>query len=68
AEERLLVVVRRAGDPLMALPVRHAGFEDGTRLYEVFTDAEAIVNGGMLSLDSLAPVGYQIWREVTVAV
>ena len=68
AEERLLVVARRASDTLMALPVRHAGFQDGTRLREVFTGAETVITGGMLPLHNLAPVGYQMWRQATVAV
>jgi len=31
-------------------------------LQELFTGAEATVNGGMLSLESLPDIGVQVWR------
>lgn len=61
-EERLFIVARRGDDGLQALPVRHGGLADGVRLREVMTGAEAVVSKGMLPLESLAPVGVQIWR------
>jgi alpha-glucosidase len=61
-EERLLVVARRAGDDLAALPVRHGGISDGARLHELLSGAEATVAGGMLPLHGLPATGAQIWR------
>ncbi len=61
-EERLLTVVRRRNDGLTALPVRHAGLPDGMYLRDVLTGTEVVVVNGMLPLDSLPPVGAQIWQ------
>lgn len=61
-EERLLVLARRADDGLRALPVRHGGLADGTRLRELLSGAEAQVAGGALPLASLPAMGAQIWR------
>ncbi len=61
-QERLLIVARRAGDELDALPVRAAALPDGTHLRELLTGAEAVVSGGMLSLAGLPEVGARIWR------
>jgi len=61
-EERLIVVARRSNDGLVALPVLHAGLPDGIHLRELLTGNEAVVTNGMLLLDSLPPVGAQIWR------
>jgi alpha-glucosidase len=60
--ERLLVVVRRAGDAPESLPVRHAALADGTLLREMLTGQETVISGGMLSLAGLPSVGAQIWR------
>ncbi len=65
-EERLIVVARRGNDGLVALPVLHAGLPDGVHLRELLTGNEAVVTNGMLLLDSLPPVGAQIWQEVPV--
>jgi alpha-glucosidase len=65
-EERLIVVARRGNDGLVALPVLHAGLPDGIHLRELLTGNEAVVTNGMLLLDSLPPVGVQIWQEVPV--
>ena len=65
-EERLLIVVHRAGDAPDTLPVRHADLADGTLLREALTSREAVVSGGMLSLAGLPPVGAQIWRVIEV--
>jgi len=61
-DERLLVVARRRDDGLKALPVQRAGLADGTRVHEVLTDTQAVIIDGMLPLESLPPVGAQIWR------
>src|ERR1051326_8112901 len=61
-EERLLVVARRAGDGLQALPVRHVGLAENTRLREILSGAEATVAGGRLPLDHLPATGAQIWH------
>ncbi len=61
-EERLIVVARRAGDGLEALPVQHGGIADGTRFRDELTGAEATVQGGMLPLTGLAQAGAQVWR------
>jgi len=63
-EERLVVVARRADDGLRALPVRHGGLADGTRLRELLSGAEATVAGGLLPLDTLPALGAQVWRVV----
>jgi alpha-glucosidase len=65
-EERLIVVARRGNDGLVALPVLHAGLPDGIHLRELLTGNEAVVTNGMLLLDSLPPVGVQVWQEVSV--
>lgn len=62
-EERLLIVARRKNDGLAALPVRHAGLPNGTHLLDVLTGTEAVVTHGILPLDTLPPIGIQIWRE-----
>jgi len=62
-EERLIVVARRSNDGLVALPVLHAGLPDGIHLRELLTGNEAVVTNGMLLLDSLPPVGAQIWQH-----
>ncbi len=62
-EERLIVVARRGNDGLVALPVHHAGLPDGIHLRELFTGNEAVVTNGMLLLDSLPPVGVQVWQH-----
>ena len=59
AEQRLLVVARRAADGHNGLPVRHAGLADGTRLRDLLSGAEATVSGGRLPLHS---GGAQIWQ------
>jgi alpha-glucosidase len=61
-EERLIIVVRRSDDGLAALPVLHGGLPDGIHLRELLTGNEAVVANGMLPLDSLPPVGAQIWQ------
>ena len=62
-EERLIVVARRGNDGLVALPVLHGGLPDGIYLRELLTGNEAVVTNGMLLLDSLPPVGAQIWQH-----
>lgn len=62
-EERLLIVAQRKNDGLTALPIRHAGLPDGTRLRDVLTSAEVVITHGMLPLDTLPSIGVQIWRE-----
>src|SRR6266567_1749551 len=62
-EERLIVVARRGNDGLVALPVHHAGLPDGIHLRELLTGNETVVTNGMLLLDSLPPVGAQIWQH-----
>ncbi len=62
-EERLIVVARRSNDGLVALPVHHAGLPDGIHLRELLTGNETVVTNGMLLLDSLPPVGAQIWQH-----
>ena len=64
AQERLLIVARRAADGLTALPVSHAGLADGTRLQELLTGQEASVLHGTLPLNGLPPIGAQLWRVV----
>jgi alpha-glucosidase len=61
-EERLLVAAKRASDEVQALPVRHVGLADGTRLREALSGAEATVVGGMLPLESLPAPGAQVWQ------
>jgi alpha-glucosidase len=63
-EERLLVVARRRNDELTALPVRHAGLPDGILLRDVLTGTEVVITDGTLPLNSLPPVGVQIWRAL----
>ena len=60
--DQLIVVARRAADGLAALPVRHAGLADGTRLSELLSGAIVTVAGGLLTLAGLPPTGAQIWR------
>ena len=62
-EERLIIVARRSNDGLVALPVLHAGLPDGIHLRELLTGNETVVTNGMLLLDSLPPVGAQIWQH-----
>jgi alpha-glucosidase len=62
AEERLIVVARRAGDGLEEIPVWHGGLTGGLALREVLTGAETAIQEGMLSLANLPDVGVQIWR------
>lgn len=64
SEERLLVVARRKDDGIRTLPVQHAGLADGTHVQEVLTGVQKVIADGMLPLDSLPPVGAQIWRVV----
>ena len=64
-EERLVVVVRRADDGLRALPVRHAGLPDGTRLRDWLSGAEATVQGGMVPLARLPAVGALVLEDCT---
>ncbi len=61
-DERLLVVARRKDDGLKALPIQRAGLADGTRLQEILTGTQVVIEDGMISLDSLPAVGAQIWR------
>ncbi|GAC1698152.1 MAG: maltodextrin glucosidase [Ktedonobacteraceae bacterium] len=61
-DERLLIVARRKDDGLKALSLQQAGLADGTRVNELLSGTHEVVTGGMLSLDSLPPVGAQIWR------
>lgn len=63
---RLLVVARRAPDALAALAVTDGGVADGTRFRELFSGAEAQIEGGLLPLVSLPAVGAQVWIEHTV--
>ena len=62
-EERLIVVARRGDDGLRAVPVRHGGLADGTRLRDLLTDVETVVAGGMLDISRLPAVGVQVWRS-----
>ncbi|GIV88588.1 MAG: alpha-glycosidase [Chloroflexus sp.] len=62
-EERLIVVARRGDDGLRAVPVRHGGLADGTRLRDLLTDVETVVTGGMLDISRLPAVGVQVWRS-----
>lgn len=62
SNERLLVVARRSDDGLKALSVQSAGLTDGTHLQEILTGVQVAIADGMLSLDSLPPVGAQVWR------
>ena len=61
-DERLLIVARRKDDGLKALPVQQAGLSDGTHMQEVLSGTQAIVVDGFLPLESLPPIGAQIWR------
>ncbi|GAC1431893.1 MAG: maltodextrin glucosidase [Ktedonobacteraceae bacterium] len=61
-DERLLIVARRKDDGLKALSLQQAGLADGTCVNELLSGTHEVVTGGMLSLDSLPPVGAQIWR------
>ncbi len=63
-EERLLVVAKRAGDGIQALPVRHVGLAEGARLRELLTGAEATITGGVLPLERLPALGAQIWQAL----
>jgi len=62
-EEQLIVVARRGDDGLAALPVRHAGLPDGAHVHGLLSGAKAVVTNGMLPLDSLPPVGVQVWQH-----
>ena len=62
SEERLLVIARRMYDGLASLPVRQADLPDGLQLHEMLTGEKATIADGELALDSLPPVGTQIWR------
>ncbi|RMD77341.1 MAG: maltodextrin glucosidase, partial [Chloroflexi bacterium] len=62
-EERLIVVARRGDDGLRAVPVRHGGLADGTRLRDLLTDVETVVAGGRLDISRLPAVGVQVWRS-----
>ena len=61
-DERLLIVARRKDDGLKALPVQQAGLSDSTHMQEVLSGTQAIVVDGFLPLESLPPIGAQIWR------
>lgn len=60
-DERIIVVARREDDGLRALPVQHGGICDGTILRELLTGMERTVVNGQLPLDSMPPVGAQVW-------
>ncbi len=60
--ERLLVVARRKDDGLKALPIQQTGLADGTHVQEVLSGAQVVIADKMLPLESLPPVGAQIWR------
>jgi alpha-glucosidase len=62
SQERLIVIARRRNDGLEALPVAHAGLENGTHMQEVLTGITTTVNHGILPLASLPPIGAQLWR------
>jgi alpha-glucosidase len=62
-EERLIIVARRSDDGLKELPVRHAGVPDGARVHDMLSGAKAVVTNGLLPLDSLPPVGVQVWQH-----
>lgn len=62
AEERLLIVARRAHDGLDALPVDHGAIADRTSLTDILTGTEAQITNGQLSLTDLPAVGVQVWR------
>lgn len=61
-EERLLIVARRGDDGLTTLPVAHGGIADTTRLTDIVSGTQTVVNQGQLSLETLPTVGVQIWR------
>jgi alpha-glucosidase len=62
-EERLVIVARRSDDGLKELPVRHAGVPDGARVHDMLSGAKAVITNGLLPLDSLPPVGVQVWQH-----
>jgi alpha-glucosidase len=62
-EERLVIVARRSDDGLKELPVRHAGVPDGARVHDMLFGAKAVITNGLLPLDSLPPVGVQVWQH-----
>ncbi len=62
SSERLLIVARRKDDGLKMLPIQQAGLANGTHVQELLSSTEAVIVDGMLSLESLAAVGAQIWR------
>lgn len=61
--QRIIVVARRAADSLESLPVRVGGIANNTHWRELFSDRQAIVENGQLTLNSLSSVGTQIWLE-----
>ncbi|MCC6798953.1 MAG: maltodextrin glucosidase [Anaerolineae bacterium] len=64
ADERLIVVARRADDGLRAVPVGAAALPDGARLRELLDGGEATVTGDLLPLAGLDGAGAQVWRVV----
>jgi alpha-glucosidase len=62
--ERLIVVARRKDDGLAVLPVQHGGLPDGLRLQDVISNAESVIQHGMLPLHGMPAVGTQIWRSI----
>lgn len=62
--ERLIVVARRKDDGLAVLPVLHGGLPDGLHFQDVISDAESVVQHGMLPLHGMPEVGAQIWRSI----
>jgi alpha-glucosidase len=64
AEEKLIVVARRADDGLEAVSVLTGGIADGTRFRDELSGAETTISNGMLPLTNLASVGAQVWRTV----
>ncbi|MBI5671139.1 MAG: maltodextrin glucosidase [Chloroflexi bacterium] len=54
-QQRLLLVGYRGPEalPYVELPLRHAGYADGTRLTDFFTGADFTIRGGAVSLENL---------------
>ncbi|NCC31425.1 MAG: maltodextrin glucosidase, partial [Chloroflexia bacterium] len=61
AEERLIIVARRADDGLQSLPVRHAGVPDGACARDLLGETETSVEAGSLPLTGLPAVGVMVW-------
>jgi len=62
ANQKLLIVARRADDGLTRLPLLPTALTDGTRMRELLSGHEEVVEDGHLSLIKLPAIGGQIWQ------